>query len=64
MVGTIDDSGGDAFVTKFTPRGNSLSYSTHLGGFGWDEASAIVLDERIEDWPIWCDLCNRSYELR
>ena len=25
----------DAFVTKFTPAGNAIVYSTFLGGEGW-----------------------------
>jgi len=34
----------DAFVTKLEPSGNKLSYSTYLGGSGWDEASGIAVD--------------------
>ncbi len=40
--GTYVGVGGDAFVTKFSPSGNSLIYSTFLGGsdteVGWDIA--------------------------
>jgi photosystem II stability/assembly factor-like uncharacterized protein len=37
-------SGADAFVTKFTPSGASLSYSTYLGGTLEDMAWGIALD--------------------
>jgi hypothetical protein len=35
---------GDAFVTKLSPAGNSLEYSTYLGGSGRDEGDGIVVD--------------------
>ena len=38
------DGNYDVFVTKFTPAGNALVYSTYLGGKGTDEANAIALD--------------------
>ena len=34
----------DAFVTKLTPAGNALVYSTYLGGGGDDEGWAIAVD--------------------
>ena len=34
----------DAFVTKLSPAGNSLVYSTFLGGASYDWATAITLD--------------------
>jgi hypothetical protein len=34
----------DAFVSKLGPNGDSLIYSTYLGGFGVDEAYALALD--------------------
>ena len=34
----------DAFVTKFNPGGNTLSYSTYLGGSDIDYASGIAVD--------------------
>ena len=34
----------DAFVTKFTPAGNALVYSTYLGGSGFDQGFAIAVD--------------------
>ncbi len=36
--------GGDAFLTVFSPAGNSLVYSTYLGGPGSDSGIAIALD--------------------
>jgi hypothetical protein len=35
---------GDAFVTKLSPSGDALAYSTYLGGFGTDEAFCISVD--------------------
>jgi uncharacterized repeat protein (TIGR01451 family) len=37
-------SGADAFLTVFSPSGNSLDYSTYLGGPGDDVGNAIALD--------------------
>jgi Ca2+-binding RTX toxin-like protein len=34
----------DAFVTKLEPTGAALSYSTFLGGFGFDHGSDIAID--------------------
>lgn len=34
----------DGFVTKLTAQGNTLSYSTYLGGTNLDSASAIAID--------------------
>jgi photosystem II stability/assembly factor-like uncharacterized protein len=34
----------EAFVTKLSPAGDSLVYSTYLGGLGDDEGDAIALD--------------------
>ena len=36
---------GDAFVTKLAPDGQSLVYSTYLGGSGGDYAADIVVDD-------------------
>jgi uncharacterized repeat protein (TIGR01451 family) len=36
--------GYDAFVTKLSPIGSTLVYSTYLGGSGDDEATGIALD--------------------
>lgn len=36
--------GLDAFITKFTPSGTSLVYSTFLGGCGREQGNAIALD--------------------
>jgi hypothetical protein len=37
-------NGGDAFVTKLSPTGSSLVYSTFLGGAGGDFATALAVD--------------------
>ena len=34
----------DIFVTKFSPAGNTLVYSTYLGGSGLDQAFGIAVD--------------------
>jgi uncharacterized protein (TIGR03437 family) len=34
----------DAFVTKLTPTGNALLYSTYLGGSGDDQGNGIAVD--------------------
>ncbi len=34
----------DAFITKFTPAGDAVVYSTYLGGTNSDSASAIAVD--------------------
>jgi hypothetical protein len=44
-VGTCGTAGNiDAFVTKLTPSGNGLVYSTYLGGSGFDEGLGIAVD--------------------
>jgi photosystem II stability/assembly factor-like uncharacterized protein len=35
---------GDAFLTKFKPDGNSLAYSTYLGGSGTDNGRVVAVD--------------------
>lgn len=47
MVNPYDDIYNleiDAFVTKFSPEGNTVLYSTYLGGLAWEEAHAIDVD--------------------
>jgi hypothetical protein len=39
-----DQPGRDAFVTKLSPTGNALVYSTYLGGSDYDYAWAIAVD--------------------
>jgi hypothetical protein len=34
----------DAFVTKFSPSGSTLIYSTYLGGQSYDESDSIAVD--------------------
>jgi hypothetical protein len=36
--------GYDVFVTKFSPAGNTLVYSTYLGGSGDDDPEEIAVD--------------------
>jgi hypothetical protein len=40
-----DPGANDAFVTKLTPSGSALAYSTYLGGTGEDSGSWIAVDE-------------------
>jgi hypothetical protein len=42
--GDVFDTLDDAFVTKLGPAGNTLSYSTFLGGSGADHAVGIAVD--------------------
>ena len=46
-----------AFVTKFSPDGSSLVYSTYLGGNGYDYIYAIAVDSK------WQCLRDRSDKL-
>ena len=41
---SIYNGGSDAFVTKLSPSGSSLSYSTLLGGGAYDQAAGIAVD--------------------
>jgi Abnormal spindle-like microcephaly-assoc'd, ASPM-SPD-2-Hydin/Beta-propeller repeat len=36
--------GGDAFLTKVSPDGSTLVYSTYLGGSNWDYATGVAVD--------------------
>lgn len=38
-------SGGDAFVTKLTPDGSELVYSTYFGGTSGDNAQDVAVDD-------------------
>jgi hypothetical protein len=42
--GQAKGSAPSLFVTKFSPDGSSLIYSTYLSGSGWDYADAIAVD--------------------
>ncbi len=42
---TVINGGKDAFVSKISTDGSSLSYSTFIGGFLYDEINDIDLDE-------------------
>jgi hypothetical protein len=39
-----DSGGNDVFISKLAPAGDSLAYSTYLGGSGADEGDAIAVD--------------------
>lgn len=41
-----DQPDADAFVTKLSPLGNSLEYSTYIGGSNGDVATSIVVDDK------------------
>jgi hypothetical protein len=41
---TASGGGYDAFVTKLSPAGNALVYSTFLGGGAYDEGDGIAVD--------------------
>lgn len=38
------DNFTDAFVTKLTPQGDALLYSTYLGGDAWEEGHSLAVD--------------------
>src|ERR1700722_15899777 len=40
----LNKCNGEAFVSKLSPDGSSLHYSTYLGGSGGDAANAIAVD--------------------
>jgi hypothetical protein len=42
--GTFQGGNYDVFVTKLSSSGNSLIYSTYLGGGGWDWGRGIAVD--------------------
>ena len=41
---TFKGGGGDAFVSKLTPDGNALVYSTYLGGANFDSGRGVAVD--------------------
>jgi hypothetical protein len=57
-----DSSGGgnfDAFVTKFSPPGNSLEYSTFLGGSSDDRGLNILVDDSGKAYVVgWTESSN------
>lgn len=46
--GTLVDRYTDVGITKFTPDGSSLMYSTYLGGIGSETANSIVANSNDE----------------
>ena len=44
LYSTLEGYDSDAFITKFSPLGNALVYSTYLGGSGYDSASTVAVD--------------------
>jgi hypothetical protein len=42
--GSFNGGTGDAFVTKLNPAGNTLAYSTYLGGNNYDYGNDIAVD--------------------
>jgi hypothetical protein len=43
--GTYGGGSSDGFVLKLNPQGNTLLYSTYLGGSGFDYVNGIALDQ-------------------
>ena len=62
--------GGDGFVTKLSPDGATLIYSTYLGGFARDSANGIAVDNsgaayvtgetRSDNFPITASAFQRA----
>jgi Beta-propeller repeat len=54
-VGAVDSSLGgaaDAFMAKLNAAGSALSYSTYLGGSGWEQAGSIALDSASNAYAV------------
>ncbi len=45
---TTKGAGRDAFVAKLSPGGNTLVYSTYLGGGAADQANGLAIDETLK----------------
>jgi hypothetical protein len=43
---SCDDFNADVFITKLSPTGNTLVYSTYLGGSGGEYAAGIAVDSK------------------
>ncbi|MDD1766180.1 MAG: fibronectin type III domain-containing protein, partial [Methanomassiliicoccales archaeon] len=41
---STNGGGYDAFILKLNPAGDTLLYSTYIGGSGWDRCEGIVVD--------------------
>jgi len=46
----INAGGYDAFLAKLNPSGNSLLYSTYIGGSGFDNSQGIAVDANGNAW--------------
>ena len=44
--------GPDAFISKLTPTGHALLYSTYFGGAGSEEFTAIAIDSTGSAWAV------------
>lgn len=42
----------DGFVTRFTPDGTAIDFSTYLGGDGYDQVRSVVVDEHGEVYAV------------
>ena len=47
---SINAGGYDAFLAKLSPSGNSLLYSTYIGGGGFDNSQGVAVDANGNAW--------------
>ena len=52
LSGVLAPACGDAFVLKLDPNGQSLTFSTFLGGSDVDDASGIAFDSQGHIWVV------------
>ncbi len=67
LYNTYMGGGGDVFVTKISPAGDSLEYSTYLGGSGVDRGEGIDIDSYgyayVTGWTLSNDFpVNNQYQ--
>src|SRR5437016_5340551 len=68
---TTYGGGGDAFIAAISPAGDSLVYSTYLGGSAWDIGYSLAVDSahttyvtgetQSSDFPTTSGTYNRTY---
>jgi len=68
---TTYGGGGDAFIAAISPAGDSLVYSTYLGGSAWDIGYSLAVDSahttyvtgetQSSDFPTTLGAYNRTY---